>query len=91
MAASMKINKNITMSAIVDVDGKNTVTLYAELSTSGGNDRISQAVTDQEKYNLNKREIREQISIFQTKVWEQQDAISGESANGGTENEIKKQ
>lgn len=80
MAASMKINKNITMSAIVDVDGKNTVTLYAELSTSGGNDRISQAVTDQEKYNLNKREIREQISIFQTKVWEQQDAISGESA-----------
>lgn len=91
MAASMKINKNITMSATVDVDGKNTVTLYAELSTSGGNDRISQAVTDQEKYNLNKREIREQISIFQTKVWEQQDAISGESANGGTENEIKKQ
>lgn len=91
MAASMKINKNITMSAIVDVDGKNTVTLYAELSTSGGNDRISQAVTDQEKYNLNKREIREQISIFQTKVWEQQDAISGESANGGTKNEIKKQ
>lgn len=91
MAASMKINKNITMSATVDVDGKNTVTLYAELSTSGGNDRISQTVTDQEKYNLNKREIREQISIFQTKVWEQQDAISGESANGGTENEIKKQ
>lgn len=91
MAASMKINKNITMSAIVDADGKNTVTLYAELSTSGGNDRISQTVTDQETYNLHKTEIREQIGIFQAKVWEQQDAISAENTNGGETDETEKQ
>ena len=90
MAAELIINKSLTATGTVKVGDKTVMSLYAEVSTNGGNDRISQSIQDKDEFNRNKKEIRAQVAEFQNAVWEMQDSITEEMTGGTTEDETQK-
>lgn len=69
------LSTNMTANATITVDQKIVATVYAELSTSGGNDRVSQSIQTPELYNANKEAIREQIAAVQEEIYKIQDMI----------------
>lgn len=90
MAAELIINKSLTATGTVKVGDKTVMSLYAEVSTNGGNDRITQSIQDKDEFNRNKKEIRAQVTEFQNAVWEMQDSITEEMTGGTTEDETQK-
>ena len=90
MAAELIINKSLTATGTVKVGDKTDMSLYAEVSTNGGNDRITQSIQDKDEFNRNKKEIRAQVAEFQNAVWEMQDSITEEMTGGTTEDETQK-
>ncbi len=90
MAAELIINKSLTATGTVKVGDKTVMSLYAEVSTNGGNDRITQSIQDKDEFNRNKKEIRAQVAEFQNAVWEMQDSITEEMTGGTTEDETQK-
>lgn len=87
MAAELTINKSLTANGTIKVDDKIAMSLFAEISTNGGNDRITQSIQDKDAFNKNKKEIRVQVAAFQETVWEMQDSISEEQTDNTTEEE----
>ena len=90
MAAELIINKSLTETVTVKEGDKTVMSLYAEVSTNGGNDRITQSIQDKDEFNRNKKEIRAQVAEFQNAVWEMQDSITEEMTGGTTEDETQK-
>ena len=90
MAAELIINKSLTATGTVKVGDKTVMSLYAEVSTNGGNDRITQSIQDKDEFNRNKKEIRAQVAEFQNAVWEMKDSITEEMTGGTTEDETQK-
>ena len=87
MAAELTINKSLTANGTIKVEDKIAMSLFAEISTNGGNDRITQSIQDKDVFNKNKKEIRAQVAAFQETVWEMQDSISEEQTDNTTEEE----
>lgn len=69
------LNTSMTANATITVDQEIVATVYAELSTSGGNDRVSQSIQNPELYNTNKEAVREQIAAVQGEIYKLQDTI----------------
>lgn len=90
MAAELIINKSLTATGTVKVGDKTVMSLYAEVSTNGGNDRITQSIQDKDEFNRNKKEIRAQVAEFQNAVWEMHGSITEEMTGGTTEDETQK-
>lgn len=55
MAAELTINKSLTANGTIKVDDKIAMSLFAEISTNGGNDRITQSIQDKDAFNKNKK------------------------------------
>lgn len=87
MAAELTINKSLTANGTIKVEDKIAMSLFAEISTNGGNDRITQSIQDKDAFNKNKKEIRAQVAAFQETVWEMQDSISEKQTDNTTEEE----
>ena len=87
MAAELTINKSLTANGTIKIEDKIAMSLLAEISTNGGNDRIAQSVQDKDASNKNKKEIRAQVAAFQETVWEMQDSIAEEQTDNTTEEE----
>lgn len=55
MAAELTINKSLTANGTIKVEDKIAMSLFAEISTNGGNDRITQSIQDKDAFNKNKK------------------------------------
>lgn len=76
---TMNITTSMTASAHIKIEETAVVYLSADLSTDGGNDRVTQSVQNKELYDANKTEIREQIKRFQDEVYKMQDSIEAQN------------
>lgn len=74
----LEINKNINLTGVSKIDGVQVAYMSASISTDGGNGaNINKTITNQEVYNANKVQVRADIAEFETKVYEEEDKLSG--------------
>ena len=74
----LEINKNINLTGVSKIDGVQVAYMSASISTDGGNGaNVNKTITNQEVYNSNKVQVRADIAEFETKVYEEEDKLSG--------------
>lgn len=79
MTVTMKVNKKTSVNAQITADGSNVVFLSASISVDNGSDSITQTIQNKELYQANRADVREQISAFQSEIYELQDEMAAES------------
>lgn len=82
----IKINKNITITGVSEIEGQQVAYMSATISTDGGsNGSATKTITNQELYNANKVAVRADMNTFDKEVYKAEDEIT----TGGATNEIK--
>lgn len=81
----LKINKNITLTGVSEVNGQQVVYMSATINTDGNNNcTASKSITNKELYTANKVSVRADMAEFDEEVYKVEDEVSG-----GVINEIK--
>ncbi|WP_238884534.1 hypothetical protein [Clostridium sp. YIM B02551] len=74
----LKVNKNITLSGISEVNGVQVVYLNATISTDGtSNATVTKSIVNQELYSKNKTEVRADMDAFEKEVYKVEDEVLG--------------
>lgn len=72
----LNVNKNITLNGSSVIEGVQVAYMSATISTETGNGAsVNKAITNQEVYNANKRQVRADIAEFEQKVYEIEDEL----------------
>ncbi|MBK1809427.1 hypothetical protein JHL18_02035 [Clostridium sp. YIM B02505] len=78
----LKVNKNITLSGISEVNGVQVVYMSAVISTDGANnENVSKSISNQDLYIKNKAEVRADMVAFEQEVYKVQDGLVGGGTN----------
>lgn len=76
--------KEITLTGQAMVDGQVAVRLTAKVSTDPAQNYVNQAVQDLALYNKNRTQVRKDMNEFQDYVFEHEDQVAAEIAEGET-------
>ena len=79
----LKVNKNITLNGVSEINGMQVAFMNATISSDGSsNANVNKSIANQELYNKNKTEVRADMEAFENEVYKVEDELVG-----GTENE----
>ncbi|WP_238886410.1 hypothetical protein [Clostridium sp. YIM B02551] len=74
----LKVNKNITLSGISEVNGVQVAYLNATISTDGtSNANVNKSIVNQELYSKNRAEVRADMDAFEEEVYKVEDEVLG--------------
>lgn len=77
---ALTIKKSTTLNGESRIEGNVVMTMSAEITNeTAGNSFVRQVIIDQGLYSKNKKECRQDISDFQDKVYEIEDAFIEEN------------
>lgn len=77
----ININKNITLTGNIEINGAPVANLSATLATDGNKQAsINRYISNQDLYSSNKAEVRNDIAEFETVVYAVEDEIAKEVA-----------
>ncbi len=78
----LKVNKNITLNGISEINGIQVAFMNATISTDGNsNANVNKAITNQELYGNNKEVVRADMEAFEEEVYKVEDELMGGTAN----------
>lgn len=82
----LKVTKNITLTGVSEIEGKQVAYMSATISTDGtGQANVVKNITNQALYEQNKKAVRKDMSDFEVKVYEVEDNLNMEVQNNGKE------
>lgn len=78
----LKVNKNITLNGVSEINGMQVAFMNATISTDGSsNANVNKSIANQELYNKNKTEVRADMEAFENEVYKVEDELVGGTAN----------
>ncbi len=81
----LKLNKNITLTGVSEINGQQVVYMSSTINTEGNNNtNTTKTITNKELYNANLEVARADMAAFESEVFKVEDEI-----NGGVNNEVK--
>lgn len=76
----LKVNKNITLNGISEINGVQVAYMSATISTDGGdNGGVNKSITNKELYNANKEQVRTDMTEFEEGVYKVEDELLNSS------------
>ena len=76
----LKVNKNITLNGISEINGVQVAYMSATISTDGGsNGGVNKSITNKELYNANKEQVRMDMTEFEEGVYKVEDELLNSS------------
>ncbi|WP_326514152.1 hypothetical protein [Clostridium intestinale] len=74
----IKINKNISLNGVIEIDGVQVAYIGATINTDGiNNTSVTKTITNQELYSKNKTEVRADVAVFEAELYKTEDEIMG--------------
>ncbi len=74
----IKINKNISLNGIIEIDGVQVAYIGATINTDGiNNTSVTKTITNQDLYSKNKTEVRADVAAFEAELYKTEDEIMG--------------
>lgn len=81
----LKLNKNITLTGVSEVNGQQVVYMSSTINTEGNNNtNTTKTITNKELYNANVEAARADMAAFESEVFKVEDEIKV-----GINNEVK--
>lgn len=72
----IKINKNISLNGIIEIDGVQVAYIGATINTDGiNNTSVTKTITNQELYSKNKTEVRANVAAFEAELYKTEDEL----------------
>ncbi|SHH56097.1 hypothetical protein [Clostridium intestinale] len=72
----LKLNKNITLNGVVEIDGVQAAYIGATINTDGiNNTSVTKTITNQELYARNKAQVRADVAAFEAELYKTEDEV----------------
>lgn len=85
MIEMLEVTKNITLNGVSKIDGQAVAYMSANISTDrAGSSNVNKSISNKDLYDVNKTQVRKDMTEFEEKVYQLEDELVG-----GNTNEVK--
>lgn len=85
----LRTSKSITLSGQSFINGTQVSNFSASVNSESGSSNINSSVINQDLYDANKKEVRQDLADFTTKVYDVEDQLDSEASTDGTDDSVK--